>query len=86
MQGEYQILDAGGVELLLQACEALDRVQSCRQRISEDGEATRVNGAIREHPLMKIELGNRAFVVRTLARLGLDVEAVKSRGRPPGFS
>jgi hypothetical protein len=38
---------------------------------------------MREHPAMKHELANRAFVVRTLARLGLDVEAVKPIGRPP---
>jgi hypothetical protein len=36
----------------------------------------------REHPLLKAELSNRAFVSRTLARLGLDVEAVRTVGRP----
>jgi hypothetical protein len=28
-------------------------------------------------------LANRSFVVRTLQRLGLDVEALKGVGRPP---
>jgi len=29
------------------------------------------------------ELANRAFVVRTLERLGVNVETIKSVGRPP---
>ena len=37
-----------------------------------------------EHPGLRHELQARAFVVRTLQRLGLDVEAVKPVGRPPG--
>jgi hypothetical protein len=35
-------------------------------------------------PLLKAELANRAFAVRTLARLGLDLDPVKPVGRPPG--
>ena len=49
-----------------------------------DGEITRTKAVLREHPALKHELSNRSFVVRTLARLGLDVEAVKPVGRPPG--
>jgi len=37
---------------------------------------------LREHPGLKHELAARSFVVRTLARLGLDVEAIKPVGRP----
>jgi hypothetical protein len=38
---------------------------------------------VREHPALKHELSNRAFVVRTLSRLGLDVEPLRpSVGRP----
>jgi hypothetical protein len=37
---------------------------------------------MREHPGLKHELAARSFVVRTLARLGLDVEAIKPVGRP----
>jgi hypothetical protein len=35
--GEYQIVDAGGVEILAQACLAADRVQELAERISADG-------------------------------------------------
>jgi hypothetical protein len=37
----------------------------------------------RDHPLLKHELAARSFVVRTLQRLGLNMEAVKPTGRPP---
>jgi hypothetical protein len=39
-------------------------------------------GGIKDHPALKHELANRSLVIRTLARLGLDVEAVKPLGRP----
>jgi hypothetical protein len=40
------------------------------------------NQAWKEHPLVKHELAARSFVVRTLARLGLDVDHAKPVGRP----
>jgi DNA-directed RNA polymerase subunit RPC12/RpoP len=39
-------------------------------------------GVVRENPLLKTELGCRAFTVRCLARLGLDVEPIGRVGRP----
>ena len=39
---------------------------------------------MREHPLLKAELANRAFVCRWLHRLGLNLEVVKPIGRPRG--
>jgi hypothetical protein len=81
----YAIDDAGGLELLLSACQALDRAEACRAAVDKDGEMiTGPNGA-RDHPLLKHELASRAFVVRTLQRLGLDVEPVRPIGRPPGL-
>jgi P27 family predicted phage terminase small subunit len=81
---EYDIQDAGGVELLLLACEGIDRIRALRQEIERDGAVIRLrNGAIREHPALKAEIAAMSFVTRTLARLGLDVEPVRpSRGRP----
>lgn len=85
IMSEYQINDSGGLEMLTQACQALDRAERCREAIDEDGELLRSKkgGALREHPLLKMELASRSFVVRTLQRLGLDVEAIKPVGRPP---
>ena len=80
---EYAIEDAGGIEMLAQACQALDRAEALREEIDQDGAVIRVRGTIRDHPALKHELANRAFVVRTLSRLGLNFEPVRpSVGRP----
>jgi hypothetical protein len=80
---QYRIEDAGGIELLRQACLASDRVAALRERINQDGEIIAVRGVPREHPGLKAELAGRAFVCRTLVRLGLNVEALNpSVGRP----
>jgi hypothetical protein len=81
---EYQIIDSGGVELLAQACAALDRAEACRQHIDADGEVIKTEAGMRDHPLLKHELANRAFVTRAIGRLGLDLEPIKPLGRPPG--
>lgn len=82
VQAEYAVEDAGGVELLAQACAALDRAEDCREQIERDGSVIRTKTGLRDHPLLKHELANRAFITRAIGRLGLDVEAVRSVGRP----
>ncbi len=83
VQREYIIADAGGVEMLCQACQALDRAEGLRAQVDQDGAVfTTSTGLLKDHPALKHELAARAFIVRTLARLGLDVEAVKPVGRP----
>ena len=83
---EYAIEDAGGVEMLCEAAQALDRAEECAAAIARDGVSLRLKaGLTKDNPLLKHELAARAFVVRTLARLGLDVEPVRPIGRPPGF-
>jgi hypothetical protein len=82
---EYAITDVGGIEMAALACAALDRAESCREQIDTDGEIVKIKGIPREHPLLKIELANRAFVVRTLQKLGLDSEPIRAVGRPPGY-
>jgi hypothetical protein len=78
----YQIDDEGGRELLTLACEALDRAESLRQQIKRDGEVIATRMGIKDHPALRLELANRSFVSKTLVRLGLDVEPVRSIGRP----
>jgi hypothetical protein len=85
VQAAYGISDRGGVELLAQACAALDRAETLAAAIATDGAIiyTRT-GVPKSHPGCKDELNCRAFVVRTLERLGLNVEAIKpGPGRPP---
>jgi hypothetical protein len=85
VMAEYDIADSGGMEMLCQACQALDRAEALRAEIDRDGEVLRVRGSVREHPALKHELASRSFVVRALARLNLNVEPLRpSAGRPPG--
>jgi len=82
VQSEYRIDDIGGIELLAQACTALDRAEELAEVIAHDGPVVRTKFTMRAHPCIKEELALRAFIVRTLERLGLNVETLKSPGRP----
>jgi hypothetical protein len=86
IQSEYAISDGGGVEVLMQACHALDRAEQSAAAIDNDGPIVMTKSGVREHPLLKNELANRAFCVRCLQKLGLNFEQVKNVGRPPGWS
>jgi P27 family predicted phage terminase small subunit len=84
VQREYAITDRGGVEVLAQLCSAQDRVERLREQIDADGEVVRTRAGIpRAHPALRDETALRAFIVRTIERLGLNIEAVKPPGRPP---
>jgi hypothetical protein len=84
VQSEFGICDCGGITLLEQACRACDRAERCRLLIDSEGEVIKSRGgALREHPLLRAELQNRAFITRTLARLGITDEPIKPMGRPP---
>jgi hypothetical protein len=81
----YEFSDRASYETLFQACSAADRAEKCRVQIDGDGELIKTKTGFREHPLLKHEIAARSFVVRTLARLGLDLEPVRfGPGRPPG--
>jgi hypothetical protein len=67
---EYAISDRGGIELLAQACATVDRVETLREAIDRDGEVVVVRGVPKAHPALRDELAGRAFIVRTLERLG----------------
>jgi hypothetical protein len=83
VQLEYGVRDVGGVEMLAAACAALDRAERLRTEIDRDGEVIRARGLVKEHPALRHELANRAFMVKTLRALGLDVEPLRQGpGRP----
>jgi hypothetical protein len=83
VQAEYAITDAGGIELLMQCCGAIDRAESLAEIIARDGEVIRTrSGTIKSHPAVRDELTARGLVMRAVQRLGIDVEPVKSPGRP----
>jgi Phage terminase, small subunit len=82
---EYDVSDAAGVEMLTQACQAVDLAEALSDRIAEDGEIVRTPTGIKAHPAIKDSLAARGFAVRTLQRLGLNFEPLRAGpGRPPG--
>jgi hypothetical protein len=85
IQSEYRIDDAAGRELLAQACEAADRVARLAAKIDSDGEIIQTESGLKAHPLLKDELANRAFICRTLRQLGLNLEPLRSVGRPTAW-
>jgi P27 family predicted phage terminase small subunit len=87
IQAEFNVVDSGGVELLMQACEAVDRVRQLSDQISADGLTVRTKQGMRSHPLLREETAIRGFIVRTLGKLGICDEQIKpTMGRPPsGF-
>jgi hypothetical protein len=82
IMAEYDIADVGGRELLVQACAALDRAEALCEAIDRDGEVITTEKGPKAHPALRDELAARAFVVRTLERLGLNIEPIKPPGRP----
>jgi hypothetical protein len=82
VQAQYGITDIGGTETLMQICLAVDRLEALASRITRDGEVVETSRGPRAHPALRDELQTRAFVVRSLQRLGLGVEPLKQIGRP----
>ena len=83
VQSEYAIEDAGGVEVLAQACLALDRAEALAARINREGESIKGPSGLKVHPCLKDETQNRALVCRCLARLGVLSEEVRPVGAGP---
>jgi hypothetical protein len=82
----YRVEDEGGIEILAQACAALDRAEALAAAIERDGAVVEGKDGPRCHPACKEELAARAFVVRGIEKLGLNLEAIRTPGRPPKFS
>ncbi len=86
IQNEYSIADSGGLTVLAQIAAAHDRLAECQAIIATEGPVVRTKSGPREHPLLRTELGCRAFIVRAISKLGLDVEPLRpGPGRPPGL-
>jgi hypothetical protein len=82
---EYDVSDSGGRALLTLICQSLDRAESLRRQIDAEGEIVQVKGSLRDHPGLRHELANRAFIAKALAKMGLALEVpVRAVGRPPG--
>jgi hypothetical protein len=82
VQNDYRIEDVGGQELLMQACLAQDRADELAAIIDADGARVMTKNGPRAHPCLRDELAARAFIVRTLQRLGITDEVIKPVGHP----
>ena len=71
---EYHVVDPGGAALLTRACAALDRAEQLAEAIAADGATVRTRNGPKPHPGLAIELASRAFVARSIERLGLNLE------------
>jgi hypothetical protein len=83
VQREFAIADAGRIELLAQACQAADRAEELAAAIAEDGLMVNTKAGRTLNPAVRAELAERAFICRTLGRLGVTAEPKKPIGRPP---
>ena len=85
IHADYVIDDAGGLAMLQQICAAADRVAEYAVTIARDGPTIRTKAGLKDHPLLRHELAAQSFIVRSLHRLGLDIEPARHEiGRPAG--
>jgi hypothetical protein len=66
----------------MQACLAQDRADELAAIIDQDGARIVTKTGIKDHPCLKHELAARAFICRTLQRLGITDEVIKPVGPP----
>jgi hypothetical protein len=80
VQAQYRVQDIGGVELLVQACAGVDRLEALAARIAQDGEVIRGATGLRAHPLLREETALRGFVCKTLQKLGIVIPEQQKAG------
>jgi hypothetical protein len=85
IHSDFVVTDAGGLAMLHQICAAADRVAEYAATIARDGPVVRTKAGLKDHPLLRHELAAQSFIVRSLHRLGLDIEPARHEiGRPAG--
>jgi hypothetical protein len=80
VQREFAVSSCYDVELLTQACEAVDQISAIAVELEQSG-LTCSNSKL--NPLARHQLNLRGFVVRTLTKIGIDEMPVRGPGRPP---
>jgi P27 family predicted phage terminase small subunit len=82
LAAEYNITDAGGLLLLGQAGECLDRLEAARAAIDAQGPMVVDRyGQSKVHPACGLERDARGQLLQATKLLGLDVEERDVRGR-----
>jgi hypothetical protein len=82
---EYSIDDAGGIALLTTAAECLDRMREAQAEIDQHGVLLSDRyGNQKLNPACSLEKDARNGFLAAIKSLNLDLEPLKSPGRPPG--
>ena len=84
MTREYSVVDGCGIELLYQACAAAEIAETLSEQVERDGLMLRVRGVLKPHPAIRDMGAARAFVVRTLMKLGFNYETLRDGPGRPG--
>jgi hypothetical protein len=82
ISSEYSVDDEAARQLLWLACDCEDRRSQLALAIARDGAVVTGRYGPRSHPAIREESSCRSFIAKTLERLGLNVESIKSPGRP----
>jgi len=83
LQKAYAITDEGGENILSVFESALVTVYECEDAVTKDGlKVTDRWGQVKPHPLLPVLRDARAQVLASLKALNLDLEPLKSVGRP----
>lgn len=79
----FEILEPQDLQLLLSACECLDRISQAQKEIKVSGPYYQDRfGQPKENPGHKTERDNKILFTRLIRELQLDIEPPQSR--PPG--
>ena len=82
---EYGIVDAGGLSILETGLKALDLDKKCCETVEKDGLMVKDRfGVLKPHGLLPTIRDARSQWLNALKMLNLDLEPIKSVGRPPG--
>jgi hypothetical protein len=82
ISAEYLIDDEAARQLLWLACNTEDTRSQLSDAVARDGAVVTGRYGPRAHPALREELACRAFISKTIERLGLNLELVCSPGNP----
>ena len=61
IQAEFHVNDAGGIEVLAQACAGVERAKALRARIDAEGETFQTHSGIKPHPCLQNDLSRDRY-------------------------
>ena len=80
-----RIEDCGGLEILAQACQALDRAETLRSEIERDGDVLRLQGTVRDHPALETRVGQQSFYRSHFGEARIEFRAREGGCGPSGL-